>query len=85
MIQTQTTAEQFKAAARPVFGTVSGDPARGGYRIAVRNKTHGKQLAALAEQYRGTVEIPEGRFPALTRITFPQPAEEISAAEEIAR
>lgn len=61
----------FKHNAKPLFGTVSG-PATA-YRVAVRNKTHLKQLNDFAEVYGATATIKSGAtFPALALITFPE-------------
>jgi hypothetical protein len=61
--------EDFKAAARPIFGTISGSNAAG-LRIAVRNITAYRQVAALVEQYGGTIAPTTRRYPELVKITF---------------
>jgi len=62
-------AETFRDIARRHFGTVSGTP-ENGYRVAVTGKRMFRQIAALAEQYGGTVAPDSGRFPQLVRIAF---------------
>jgi hypothetical protein len=63
-----TRFDDFKTAARPHFGTVSGSAALA--RVAVTGKRKFSAVAALAEQYGGTVQPDKGTYPQLVLITF---------------